>query len=120
MKRAWVLAIATVILSLTMVHPVFAILGIGDIVFDPSVFGQTVEQVLQLKQQTMQLVQSYQMLRNQYDHCIRMAKQVPMDMTARYHAAMTPWRNSSAANTYGTTGGWTAGITTGLDAAEGY
>jgi len=45
---------------------------------------------------------------------------VPVNMAARYRALATPWRNSSAANTYGTTAEWIAGINTGLGVAAGY
>jgi hypothetical protein len=33
---------------------------------------------------------------------------------------LTPWRYSSAANTYGTTGGWIAAINSGLGVSSGY
>lgn len=97
-----------------------AILGIGDIVFDPSVYGQAVQQLLQLERQYAQLVQHYQVLQNQYAHLLRMAQRVPVDMSRRYRAAATLWRPSSAANTYGTTGRWLNTLNTGIDAAGGY
>src|SRR5206468_7654192 len=87
---------------------------------DPSVYAQAVQQLVQLEQQYAQLVQSYQMLRNQYDHLTRMARQVPVNMSARYRAAVTPWRTSSAANAVGTTGDWIVGINTGKGVAAGY
>src|SRR5581483_7228752 len=37
-----------------------------------------------------------------------------------YRAVATPWLNSSATNTYGTSGGWTTGINTGVGAPSGY
>ena len=97
-----------------------AFLGIGDIVFDPSVYAQTVEQVIRLERQYAQLVQSYQMLRNQYDHMVRMAKQVPVNMATRYRALVTPWQRFSATNTYGTTAKWVTAMTTGEDVAAAY
>ena len=39
------------LVSLSLVQPVFAIFGIGDIVFDPSVYAQAVQQLIQLEQQ---------------------------------------------------------------------
>ena len=97
-----------------------AILGIGDIVVDPSVYAQAVQQLLQLERQYAQLVQSYQVLQNQYAHLQRMAQRVPVDMSRRYRAAATLWRPSSAANTYGTTGRWLAALNSGVDVAGGY
>src|SRR6516165_6987277 len=120
MKRRGIFALAVVFVLLTMAHPVFAIFGLGDIVFDPSVFAQAVQQVVRLEQQYMQLVQTYQMIQNQYEHLKWMAKRVPVDMATRYRATVTPWQNSSATNTYGTTDAWTSGISTGLDASAGY
>src|SRR5882724_13394786 len=117
MKRKLVVcALLFVILAV----PVFAIFGVGDIVFDPSNFEEAVQQLLQMEQQYAQLVQTYQMVRSQYDHMVRMAQQVPVNMASRYRALATPWRTSSATNTYGTTGGWMAGINTGAGVASGY
>jgi hypothetical protein len=106
--------------ALTLAAPTFAILGVGDIVFDPSNFEEAVQQLLQLQQQYGQLVQTYQMIRSQYQHMVYMAKRVPVNMAVRYRALATPWRNSSATNTYGITAGWTTGINTGLDVSGGY
>jgi 23S rRNA maturation mini-RNase III len=121
MSRRALLTLAALMLSLLLAaHPVFAIFGFGDIVFDPSVYAEAIEQVLQLERQYAQLVQTYEMAQNQYEHLKRMAKRVPVDMVARYKAPATPWLTSSAANTYGTTDPWTSGINTGVDARTGY
>jgi hypothetical protein len=104
----------------TLTQPAYAILGIGDIVFDPSVYAQAVQQLVQLEQQYAQLVQTYITVRNQYAQMIWMAQRVPVNMAARYRALATPWRPSSATNTYGTTAGWVIGINGGANAAAGY
>ncbi len=98
--------------------PAFAIFGL--VVFDPTSFEELVQQLLQMQQQYAQLVQTYQVIRSQYDRMLWMAKQVPVNMAARYRAIDTPWMNSSATNTYGMTGGWITGINTGLGVAGGY
>src|SRR5712692_9727511 len=108
------------LLSLILAVPVFAIFGLGDIVFDPSNFEEAVQQLLQMQQQYAQLVQTYQMIRRQYDQMIWMAKRVPVNMAARYRAIGTPWRTSYATNTYGTTADWITGINTGLGVSAGY
>ncbi len=120
MNRRRLLAAGSVMVFLAIASPAFAIFGFGDIVFDPSVYAEAIEQVLQLERQYAQLLQTYQMIRSEYEHLKWMAKRVPVDMVTRYKAAATPWQNSSAANTYGTTEAWTAGITTGLGASSGY
>ncbi len=104
----------------SLATPVQAFLGFGDIVFDPAVYAQVVEQVIRMERQYVQLVQSYQMLRNQYDQLKWMAKQVPVNMAARYRGLPTHWRSSTATDTYGATHSWIAGINTGENVAEGY
>ena len=104
----------------SLAGPAFAIFGLGDIVFDPSNFEEAVQQLLQMEQQYAQLVQTYQMVRSQYEQMLWMAKRVPVNMAARYRAVATPWRNFSATNTYGTTGNWIAGVNTGVGVETGY
>src|SRR6266705_2610896 len=88
------------LLGATLAGPAFAIFGVGDIVFDPTNFEEAVQQLLEMQQQYAQLVQSYQMIRNQYNQMLWMAKQVPVNMAVRYRAIATPWQTSSATNTY--------------------
>jgi hypothetical protein len=107
-------------IALLFASPALALLGIGDIVFDPSNFAQAVKSFIQLEQQYMQLVQIYQQTRQQYEQLLWMAKTVPVNMQARYRAIMTPWTHTAAANTYGTTAGWINGINTGTDVDSGY
>jgi hypothetical protein len=97
-----------------------AILGVGDIVFDPSVYAQAVQQVIQLEQQYAQLVRTYQTVRGQYEQLLWMAKQVPVTMSVRYRSPAIRWRASSATNLFGTTAGWVNAINTGSGVADGY
>jgi hypothetical protein len=113
--------IAVVALVAAMIVPAaFAVLGLGDIVFDPSNFGKLVEQLAQMERQYTALVETYQMVTAQYNQMIWMAKMVPANLRAHYRAMVTPWRNSSATDTYGTTGGWIAAINTGQGVNDGY
>jgi hypothetical protein len=100
--------------------PALAILGIGDIVYDPTNFEEAVQQLAALAQQYQQLVMTYDMIKSQYEEMVRMGSPVPVLMSLRYRALSTPWTLPNATNTYGTTAGWTAGITTGSDVAGGY
>jgi hypothetical protein len=108
------------VLAAVLAPAAFAILGIGDIVFDPSSFGKLVEQVAQMEREYTQLVQTYQMVTAQYNQMIWMSKMVPANLRAHYRALITPWRNTSAPNTYGTTGGWIAAINSGNGVPGGY
>jgi hypothetical protein len=103
-----------------MAAPVLAILGIGDIVFDPQNFGEAVQQLAQLERQYSQLVQTYQMIRSQYQQMVWMAQRDPVNMLTRYRVLSTPWTKAMPTNTYGTTGGWTLGINSGSSVSAGY
>src|SRR5215469_16244565 len=94
-------------------------LGFGITVYDPSVYFEALTEVDKLIQQYNQLVETYQMITNQYNQMLWMAKEVPGDL-ARFRAISTPWFLSSATNTYGTTGGWISAINTGANVQGGY
>jgi len=102
------------------VFPAYAILGIGDIVFDPTSYAELVEQLLQMEREYTQLVQTYQTIQSQYNQMLFMAQRVPVNMISRYKALKTPWRMSTATNTYGTTGGWISAINSGTNVSGGY
>ena len=118
-KHAWKLLLL-IALCVSLAARGFAIFGLGDIVFDPSNYVEALQQLYQMQQQYVQLVESYQMIRNQYNQLVWMARQVPVNMAARYRALVTPWQNSAASNTYGTTGGWITGINSGQGVTTGY
>ena len=121
MKKKNALRLLVVIaICVSLARRGFAIFGLGDIVFDPSNYAEAIQQLYQMQQQYAQLVESYGMIRNQYNQLVWMAQQVPVNMAARYRALATPWQNSSASNTYGTTGGWITGINTGQGVTAGY
>ena len=117
MKKRILVAVGIV---LAWAAPALAILGLGDIVYDPTNFAEAVKEFAQLQQQYAQLVQTYQMIKNQYDQMIWMAKADPVNMIFRYRALATPWVPSSATNTYGTTAAWQSAINTGQGVATGY
>lgn len=115
-KRIAIIAVLTAVTAPTAL----AILGLGDIVFDPSNFGKLVEQLAQMERQYTQLVQTYQIVTAQYNQMIWMAKMVPANLRAHYRALITPWHNTFATNTYGTTGSWIAAINSGAGVPAGY
>jgi len=93
--------------------------GFGVTVFDPSVYAEAVTEVTKLVQQYNQLVETYQMITNQYNQMLWMAKTLPGNL-ARFRTIPTPWFLSGATNTYGTTGGWIAAINSGANVSGGY
>jgi len=109
-----------VTLCVSLASRAFAILGLGDVVFDPSNYAEAIRELYQLQQQYVTLVESYEMIRNQYNQLVWMARQVPVNMAVRYRAVATPWQNSTASSLYGTTGGWINGINTGQGVPAAY
>jgi hypothetical protein len=118
-KNVKTIAILTV-LGLVFASPARAILGLGDIVFDPQNYAQAIKTFIQLEQQYAQLIQIYQQERQQYEQLVWMGKSLPANVRARYRALATPWTHPTATNTYGTTGGWMNAINSGSDAEGGY
>lgn len=110
-----------VALSVVVAAPMaYGILGLGDIVYDPTNGMRLVQQISEMEQQYAQLVRTYQMITNQYNQMIWMAKMIPANLRARYQPLATPWKYTSATNTYGTTGGWITAIDTGSSVSTGY
>lgn len=89
-------------------------------VFDPVNYANAILRLAQLQQQYTQLVQTYQQIRAQYEHMVRMARTVPVDMVARYRVPPVPWRITDSPNRYGTSGGWIAGLNYGDTIGAGY
>src|SRR5215469_17953526 len=93
-------------------------LGFGITVYDPSVYFEALTEVEKLVQQYNQLVETYQMITNQYNQMLWMAKTLPGNL-ARFRTIPTPWFLSASTNTYGTTGGWIGAINTGSNVLGG-
>lgn len=108
MKKKILIVFAVVALS---VGTAFAQFGSG-IVYDPTNYANAVKRYFQLQQQLIQLKNSYAELVAQYNLAVRMAKNL-QNMSARYRAPFSQWRNTSAQDTYGNTSAWVTGINTG-------
>ena len=110
-----------VALSVVITAPVaYGLFGLGDIVYDPTNGMRLVQQISEMEQQYSQLVRTYQMVTNQYNQMLWMSKMIPANLRARYRALATPWKYTSATNTYGTTGGWINAVDTGSGVSTGY
>ena len=120
MKRKLATATVAVVATLALALPLRAQLGFGVTVFDPSVFVKVAAQLIEMGKQLDQMIKTYDMVTNQYNHMRFMAQRIPVAMATRYRAIATPWRYPSATNTYGTTGGWMGAVTSGVNATAGY
>lgn len=91
-----------------------ALFGEGDIVFDPTNYANAVLIYLQ----TLATVEQ---LRLEYEHLIRMAQTIPVNMGIRYRAVLTPWTTSSPpTDRYGVLSGWSNAVNTGGSVLEAY
>lgn len=113
------IAIGGLLLGLGLT-PARAIFGLGDIVFDPTNYLNAIEQLVQLQQEYAQLVRTYEMVRNQYDQMLWMARRVPVTMIDRYRTPATSWRTSTATNISGVTTGWMGAINVGSGVLSAY
>jgi len=112
-RRRLIAGVLVVALAAT---PVFA----QWVVFDPTNYIAAIDRLIELQRHYVQLVETYRQIREQYDHMVRMARQVPVVMAMRYKALAPAWRFSVGTDTYGTAGGWTTTVNTGDLAAVGY
>ena len=108
MKRK---ALALLLVMGVTVGTASAQLGSG-IVYDPTNYHNALLRYYQLQQHLVQLQKTYAQVVSQYNLAVSMARHVH-NMPARYRALFSQWRNATALNTYGNTGGWIAGINTG-------
>jgi len=112
--------ISSLLTLVTATSVSWAVLGIGDVVYDPAAVANLIKQFHQMEQEYVQLVATYQTVRSQYNQMIFMAKMVPTELRGRYRALATPWRNSTPTDTYGTTASWTAAVNSGIGVQDGY
>jgi hypothetical protein len=110
MKRRILIGLLVVGLSVGTASAQF---GFWGIVFDPTNYANALLRYAELQQQLVQLKNSYTQLVTEYNLALQMSKAL-QNMPARYLAQFSQWRNSLAQNTYGNTGGWIAGINSGL------
>jgi hypothetical protein len=83
------------------------------VVFDPTSFEEAIRQGVQLEQQYVQLIRSYQFM-------VQQARRLPGNLAARYRNLATPWLNLVAEDTFGVNRGWLTTANTGNAALAGY
>jgi conjugal transfer/entry exclusion protein len=77
-------------IAVFFVSPARAILGLGDVVFDPSNYAQAIKSFIQLQQQYAQLIVDVDYAVRRHDQMPRMAKTLPVNIRAHYRTAITP------------------------------
>lgn len=106
--------VCVLLLVLATALQLSGVLGVGDIVHDPTAY----ENDLLIY---AQLIQSYQQLLLEYELLARMAEMVPVDMSGRYRAVATPWLMSyPPSDHFGLLAPWSTAINTGVDPLGGY
>ena len=89
---------AVVLLLATSVSRAF----FAEIVFDPTNYANALLRHAEMQAQLAQLIL-------EYEHLLRMAELVPVDMSTRYRAPWTPWPPSTPpSDSFGLLGPWTA------------
>ncbi len=114
MKR--VLSLACLAIIICGSAPAWAQLA----VFDPLNYAEALEQFAELERQYTQMVLTYQQIRAQYQHMLKMAQRVPVDMLTRYRVPAVPWRTPGTTDAYGTSGGWVSALNYGDATGAGY
>lgn len=110
--------IAALLAAVLCVGTVSAQLGSG-IVYDPTNYHNALLRYYQLQQHLAQLQRTYTQIVTTYNLALQMSRNLK-NMSARYRAQFSNWRNVSATNTYGNTSGWLGGVNADLNTIDGY
>lgn len=104
-------AVIVVVAALLLV-PALSEAQFGGIVYDPTNYGNALLRYAQLQQHLAQLIKTYQQVWNHYQLALRMSQNLE-NMPARYRATFSQWRNFTANDLYGNTGGWVGAVNGG-------
>jgi hypothetical protein len=106
-KSAVILVVAALLLV-----PAVSEAQFGGIVYDPTNYSNALLRYAQLQQHLAQLIKTYQQVWNHYQLALRMSQNLE-NMPARYRATFSQWRNFTANDLYGNTGGWVGAVNGG-------
>ena len=98
-RRRWLLGGSLLLLTAT---PSFAVLGVGDIVFDPTSYASLVSQLTTLQTQ-------YTMLKNNIEH---------FSMKQQWQTTLTALKNANVKNIFGETNGMTTAFNSNSPSAS--
>ena len=104
-------AVMVVVAALLLV-PAVSEAQFGGIVYDPTNYSNALLRYAQLQQHLAQLIKTYQQVWNHYQLALRMSQNLE-NMPARYRATFSQWRNFTANDLYGNTGGWVGAVNGG-------
>ena len=104
-------AVIVVVAALLLV-PALSEAQFGGIVYDPTNYSNALLRYAQLQQHLAQLIKTYQQVWNHYQLALRMSQNLE-NMPARYRATFSQWRNFTANDLYGNTGGWVGAVNGG-------
>ena len=110
-------ALALVLVILPCLTPnANAVLGVGDIVFDPAALAEALRQ-------TIQMIDTVDMLRRQYQHMLEMARGLPLPFmfTDWYAPIWTPWLSAwPLSDVYQLNNTWARALHGSQEFEEGY
>ena len=98
-RKKWIIGGAALLLTAT---PSFALFGLGDIVFDPTSYGNLVSQLTTMETQ-------YQMLKNNIEH---------FSIKQQWEAAFNTMKQANVRDLFGETNGMTTALNTNSPAAS--
>jgi len=98
-RKKWIIGAAALLLTAT---PSFALFGLGDIVFDPTSYGNLVSQLTTMETQ-------YQMLKNNIEH---------FSFKQQWQTALSTMKQANVRDLFGETNGMTTALNTNSPAAS--
>ncbi len=98
-RKKWIIGAAALLLTAT---PSFALFGLGDIVFDPTSYGNLVSQLTTMETQ-------YQMLKNNIEH---------FSFKQQWQTAFSAMKQANVRDLFGETNGMTTALNTNSPAAS--
>jgi hypothetical protein len=101
-------AVIVVVAALLLV-PAISEAQFDGIVYDPTNYSNALLRYAQLQQHLAQLIKTYQQVWNHYQLALRMSQNLE-NMPTRYRATFSQWRNFTANDVYGNTGGWVGAV----------
>jgi hypothetical protein len=105
---------AALMALLLIVCPLWALFGIGDIVYDPTLYANAILMLAEL-------IKSYDQLKAEYELQVWLAKTVPVDMSTRYRTVGAAWYGLQLPyDRFGNLGGWVDAVNHGGNALGGY
>src|SRR4051794_13458576 len=98
---------AALLALLLVVSPARAIFGVGDIVFDPTLYANAILLLAEL-------IKNYEQVKAQYDLQVWLSQVVPVDMSSRYRTVGTAWYGLQLPyDRFGNLSGWVQTVNKG-------